>query len=194
VVKAWIAFRSRHTRRPASPAAIVDVVAAHDPIATDSTYDAPATRGTQKNSPLATAAAPPVSTTELFVDAAAEPPSDHPTASHHQPDEAYVRGVIEFLDKRWTHAEKDLAGARRSMLLWSSLVAGLSVLMFSAAVAAATLVRAVGSTRELAGYAGCWMAGFLAAAGAGLAAARRRRLLRPRGDPQRQHPAGTPHG
>lgn len=52
-------------------------------------------------------------------------------------DEVYVRGIIEFLDKRWTRAERDLRTALRSLLLLGATTAGLVVLIASLATAVA---------------------------------------------------------
>lgn len=60
-----------------------------------------------------------------------------PPAGPGPTDEVYARGVIEFLDKRWTRAEADFRTALRSMLLLCGTTIGCSALIVSLAVAAA---------------------------------------------------------
>jgi hypothetical protein len=63
----------------------------------------------------------------------------------------YVRGVIEFLDKRWTAAESDAGVARRSLLLLSGVAMGLAVVAVSLAGAAAGFVVLLQLAQDLLG-------------------------------------------
>jgi hypothetical protein len=80
----------------------------------------------------------------------------------------YARGIIEFLDKRWTLAEMDAAAARRSLLLLSGMVVGLAVVAISIAVAAAAFVVLLLIAQDLLGLGSSQVAtAVLAAVGAG---------------------------
>lgn len=85
-------------------------------------------------------------------------------------DEVYVRGIIEFIDKRWTRAEGDLPTALRSLLLLGATTAGLVVLIASlaAAVAGVGFLLLVAQDRFLAARAVPSGLALLAAAGIGL--------------------------
>lgn len=85
-------------------------------------------------------------------------------------DEVYVRGIIEFLDKRWTRAEGDLRTALRSLLLLGATTAGLVVLIASlaAALAGVGFLLLVAQDRFLAARAVPSGLALLGAAGIGL--------------------------
>jgi hypothetical protein len=85
--------------------------------------------------------------------------------------EAYVHGLIEFLDKRWTRAEADLLCARRSVLLVSCVAIACSMVILSMAVAAAGFVVLVMLAQDMVGVeTGSPVAALLVAIGASLLA------------------------